>query len=41
MLRSDSGGECMSHDFHDFLHHKGIVSQGSCLYTPRQNGVAE
>jgi hypothetical protein len=34
MLRSDSGGENMSHEFHDFLHHKGIVSQHSCPYTP-------
>jgi len=41
MLRSDSNGEYMSHEFHDFLHHKGIVSQCSCPYTPQQNGVAE
>jgi hypothetical protein len=41
ILRSDSGGEYMSHEFHDFLHHKGIVSQRSCPYTPQQNGVAE
>jgi transposase InsO family protein len=34
MLRSDSGGEYMSHEFHDFLHHKGIVYQRSCPYTP-------
>jgi hypothetical protein len=31
----------MSHEFHDFLHYKGIVSQRSCLYTPQQNGVVE
>ncbi|CAH9103854.1 unnamed protein product, partial [Cuscuta europaea] len=30
ILRSDSGGEYMSHEFHDFLNHKGIVSQRSC-----------
>jgi hypothetical protein len=30
----------MSHKFHDFLHHKGIVSQCSCPYTPQQNDVA-
>ena len=31
----------MSHEFHDFLNHEGIVSQRSCPYTPQQNGVAE
>ncbi|KAA8542248.1 hypothetical protein F0562_023616 [Nyssa sinensis] len=31
MLRFDSGGEYMSREFYDFLHHKGIVSQRSCL----------
>lgn len=41
VLRSDSGGEYMSHDFLDFLRHKGIVSQRSCPYTPQQNGLAE
>jgi transposase InsO family protein len=41
ILRSDSGGEYMSHEFHDFVHHKGILSQHSCPYTPQQNGVAE
>jgi hypothetical protein len=25
ILRSDSGGEYMFYEFHDFLHHKGIV----------------
>ena len=37
ILRFDSGGEYMSHELHDFLHHKGIVSQHSCpwtLFTP-------
>jgi hypothetical protein len=33
ILRSDSGGEYMSHKFHDFLHHKRIVFQRSCPYT--------
>jgi hypothetical protein len=33
MLKSDFGGEYMFHEFHDFLHHKGIVSQCSCPYT--------
>jgi hypothetical protein len=41
LLRSDSGGEYMSHEFHDFLHQKGIISQRSCPYTHQQNGVAE
>ena len=41
VLRSDSGGEYMSHEFHDFLQNKGIVSQRSCPYTPQQNGVVE
>ena len=41
VLRSNSGGEYMSHEFHDFLQNKGIVSQRSCPYTPQQNGVAE
>jgi hypothetical protein len=41
MLRSDSGGEYISHEFHDFLHHKGIVSHRSCPYTLQQNGVVE
>jgi hypothetical protein len=26
ILRSNSSGEYMSHEFYDFLHHKGIVS---------------
>ena len=41
VLRYDSGGEYMSHEFHDFLQNNGIVSQHSCPYTPRQNGVVE
>uniref|UniRef100_A0A2N9IA16 Retrovirus-related Pol polyprotein from transposon TNT 1-94 n=1 Tax=Fagus sylvatica TaxID=28930 RepID=A0A2N9IA16_FAGSY len=41
ILRSDSGGEYMSHEFQSFLHSKGIISQRSCPYTPQQNGVAE
>ena len=40
-LRSDSGGEYMSHDFQSFLQQKGILSQRSYPYTPQQNGVAE
>ena len=41
ILRSDSGGEYMSHEFHEFLQQKGILSQRSCPNTPQQNGVAE
>ena len=41
MLRSYSGGEYKSKEFHDFLQNKGIVSQHSCPYTPQQNGVTE
>jgi hypothetical protein len=41
ILRSDSGGEYMSHAFQSFLQQKGILSQHSCPYTPQQNGVAE
>ena len=40
-LRSDSGGEYMSHTFQSFLQSNGIISQRSCSYTPQQNGVAE
>jgi len=41
VLRSDLGGEYMSHKFHDFLQQKGIVSHRSYLYTLQQNEVAE
>ena len=41
VLRSDSGGEYMSHDFHAFLQRKGILTHRSCPYTPQQNEVAE
>ena len=41
VLRSYSGSEYMSHEFHDFFQNKGIVSQRSCPYTPQQNGVVE
>lgn len=35
ILRSDSGGEYMSHAFQSFLQQKGILSQHLCLYTPQ------
>lgn len=41
ILRFDFSGEYISHEFHDFLHHKEIVSQRSCPYTPQQNGEAK
>jgi len=41
ILRFNSGGEYMSHDFQSFLQQKEIISQRSCPYTPQQNGVAE
>lgn len=41
VLRSDNGGEYMSHDFQVFLQQRGIISQRSCPYTPQQNGMAE
>ena len=34
ILRSNSGGDYMSGEFHAFLQQKGIVSQHSCPYTP-------
>ena len=41
ILRSDNGGEYMSHLFQDFLQHHGIISQRSRPSTPQQNRVAE
>ena len=41
ILRSDSGGEYMSHAFQSFLQKKGILSQRSCPYTPQHHGVIE
>ncbi|CAL9029135.1 unnamed protein product [Prunus brigantina] len=41
VLRSDNGGEFLSHDFNQFLQDHGIIHQRSCPYTPQQNGVAE
>ena len=31
----------MSHEFHDLLQNKGVVSQLFCPYSPQQHGVAE
>ncbi|KAJ9549604.1 hypothetical protein OSB04_022147 [Centaurea solstitialis] len=41
MLRSDRGGEYLSHEFYDYLRDCGIVSQLSPPRTPQLNGVAE
>jgi transposase InsO family protein len=41
VLRSDSGGEYMSNEFHAFFQSKGIISQRSCPSTPQQNSVTE
>lgn len=41
ILRSDNGGEYMSHPLQEFLQSNGIISQRSCPSTPQQNGIAE
>ena len=41
ILRSDYGGEYISHDFSTFLSDKGILHKKSCPHTPQQNGFAE
>ncbi|KAJ9535962.1 hypothetical protein OSB04_un000872 [Centaurea solstitialis] len=41
MLRSNRGGEYLSHEFYDYLRDCGIVSQLSPPRTPQLNGVAE
>jgi transposase InsO family protein len=40
-LRSDRGGEYMSHEFDDHLKSCGIVPQLTPLGTPQRNGVSE
>ncbi|MCO5559390.1 hypothetical protein L7F22_012989 [Adiantum nelumboides] len=40
-LRTDGGGEYMSHSFDDYLREQGIKKQITCRYTTQQNGVAE
>src|SRR4051812_363136 len=40
-LRSDRGGECMSHEFDDHLKSCGIVPQLTPPGTPQRNGVSE
>lgn len=41
ILRSDNGGEYISHDFSSFLDASSIVHQTTCSGTPEQNGVVE
>ena len=41
ILRSDSGGEHMSHEFSALLSDKGILHKKSCPHTLQQNGIAE
>ncbi|KAE9350619.1 hypothetical protein PF008_g6345 [Phytophthora fragariae] len=40
-IRSDNGGEYMSHRFNAFCTSSGIVHQTSAPYSPQQNGLAE
>lgn len=40
-IRSDNGGEYISHDFVRFCEESGILRQLTQTYTPHQNGVAE
>ena len=40
-LRSDGGGEYLSHEFGDHLKQCGIVPQLTLLGTPQWNGVSE
>ena len=41
VIRSNSGGEYMSHKFQTYLHKHGILSQQLCPYTLQLNVVAE
>lgn len=40
-LRTDNGGEFVSHVLEDFLKDKGIHHQFTAPYTPQQNGAVE
>jgi hypothetical protein len=40
-LRTDGGGEYVSHDFADFCESEGIIHEVIPPYTPQQNGSAE
>jgi transposase InsO family protein len=41
LLRTDGGGEYMSHDFAEFCESEGIVHEVVPPYTPQQNGSAD
>ena len=41
ILRSDNGGEYVSHKIKHFFLEHGMLHQTTCLDTPQQNGVAE
>lgn len=41
IMRSDNGGEYISHDFSSFLDASAIVHQITCPSTPKQNGVTK
>ena len=41
ILRSDNGGEYVSHKMKDFILEHGMLHQTTCPDTPQQNGVAE
>lgn len=40
-LRTDRGGEYISHEFSDYCKDQGIRRQLTTAYTPQQNGVVE
>ncbi len=40
-LRSDRGGEYLSHEFQGYLKEHGITHQKTPPYTPQLNGVSE
>jgi len=41
VLRSDQGGEYISHEFEEYCQNVGIQRQLTAAYSPQQNGVAE
>lgn len=41
ILRSNSSGEYVAHNFQSFLQNQRIISHQTCPYTPQQNRVAE